>query len=257
MIANKASITYIANSGVCIEYKDKKILIDAVHTQAPKPYLSVSQDILEKMLLNKAPYNNIDLMFFTHHHTDHFDANSCNEILKRNKHAQIVATQSVLEKIKAADNYNEVLIPQLWSMDIPLGTSMQMCLKDIPCEISCVSHDGAENAGVKNYTFMFEMKHKVFLHVGDAQVSLDNFSSTPIFNRKIDILMVPFTFIGLTEGRKIISNIKPQKLLVMHLPDRKNDRMNWGLKTAKVYKKYASSLPETIFLEEPGQEVLI
>ena len=254
---NKASVTYITNSGVCIEYKDKKILIDAVHTETALPYLSVDNAVLEKMLLNKEPYNNIDLMLFTHHHIDHFDAKSCNEILKRNKHAQLVGTQNVLSQIKAADNYNDVLISQLWGMQIPMGTSMQICLKDIPCEISCVTHDGAENAGVLNYTYMFEVRRKVFLHVGDAQVSVKNFEPTPIFNRKIDVLMVPFTFIGLTEGRKVISKINPQKLLVMHLPDRKYDKMNWGLKTAKVYKKYASELPDTVFLEEPGQSVLI
>lgn len=253
----KIELTYIANSGVSVQYKDKKIVIDGVHTKTMKPYYPVHDKTIEKMLLNKEPFNNIDLMFFTHHHTDHFDAMTTNEILKRNKHIQLVATESVLNMLSACDNYNEILASQIRPLSLPRYKSIQMNLREIPFEVISMAHDGETYQGVENFAFLFEIKNRVFLHAGDAQASIFNFQSAKLFEKHVDVLIVPFPFIGLAAGRKIITNIKPQKVIVTHLPNKKYDTMNWLYNTSKVYKKYQNDLPPVEFLLKPGQVVTI
>ena len=253
MAAGKITLTYIANSGVTVEYKNKKVLIDGVHIQQTKPYYSVSDKTLEKMLLNNEPFNNIDLMLFTHHHPDHFDAYAVNEILKRNKLTHLVGTPQVLSMLRKQDNYNDELATQIWPMTLDKDNSMIVKLKSVNFEITSLDHDGAEKQRVDNYTYLFEVKNKTFLHLGDAQANMLNFENTTIFKREVDVLIVPFIFIGLPEGRKIINRIKPQTVIVSHLPDKKYDTSNLLYKTYKVYKKHQAELPETLFLEKPGQ----
>jgi L-ascorbate metabolism protein UlaG (beta-lactamase superfamily) len=254
---SKIELIYIANSGICIRHKDRTVVIDGVHTQTPQPYYPVHIKTIEKMLLNKEPFQNIDLMFFTHHHTDHFDAEATNEILKRNKHIQLIATRTVLDMLAACDNYNEMLSAQIRPLSVPQYKSIQMNLRGIPCEVTSLLHDGEIYQGVENYSYLFELKNKLFLHVGDAQASLNNFESAGLFERHVDYLIVPFPFIGLRAGRKIITQIDPQKVIVTHLPNKKYDTSNWIYNTTKLYKKYQSSLPPVQFLLKPGQSITL
>ena len=253
----KIELIYIANSGVILRYKDTKVLIDGVHTKTPKPYFSVEHKTIEKMLLNKEPYNNIDLMFFTHHHSDHFEAEFTNEILRRNKHTQLVATTSVLDMLSKCSNYNELMAAQIRPITLPLYKSLQMNLNSIPFEVISLSHDGETYKGVENYAYLFEMKNKAILHVGDAQASLSNFENAEIFKKHVDYLIVPFPFIGLSAGRKIISNLNPLKVIVTHLPEKQYDKLDWIYNTKKVYKKYQNELPQTEFLTKPAQTLIL
>ncbi len=257
MASGKILLTYIANSGITVEYRNKKVLVDGVHIQQTKPYYSVANKTLEKMLLNNEPYNNIDLMLFTHHHPDHFDAYAVNEILKRNKLTQMLGTPQVLSMIRSQNNYNEILSSQVWPITLEKNKSMRVKLKDINFEITALDHDGAEKQRVDNYAYLFEIRNKSFLHLGDAQASMANFENTQLFDREIDVLIAPFIFIGLAEGRRIIQKLKPQTVVISHLPDKKYDTGELLYKTYKVYKKHQSELPETIFLEKPGQTFLL
>ncbi len=252
--ASRINVLYIANSGVIIQTKDKKVLIDGVHTERCKPYYSVSNDVLEKMVLNEAPYNNIDIILFTHHHPDHFNAEMTVEILKRNKHTQLIGPKLVMDKIRGTNIYNSILDSQLRSVELPRYSNIELRIKDIPFQIINLAHDGEIYSGVDNYAYMFEMKNKVVLHLGDAQPSLFNFESAElILENAVDYLFIPFPFIGLAEGREVIKRIAPKKLFVTHLPDKQYDTTNWLLKTYKVYKKYQSQLPNTELLTKPGQ----
>ncbi|MDR2519697.1 MAG: MBL fold metallo-hydrolase, partial [Eubacteriaceae bacterium] len=91
----KIEITYVANSGVLVASRDKKILIDGIHTENVPPYFSVPKKFLDSILLNKEPYDNLDILFFTHHHADHFHPLATLESLHRNSLLQLIGTTSV------------------------------------------------------------------------------------------------------------------------------------------------------------------
>ena len=83
MAFNKKNVTieYIANAGVLFSNKGRKVLIDGVHIKPVAPYFSVSKEVVTKMINGVEPYDNIDVMVFTHHHIEHFDAMCVCEIL--------------------------------------------------------------------------------------------------------------------------------------------------------------------------------
>lgn len=253
----KLQIDYVANSGVMISSKDRKILIDGIHTEKQAPYYSVSPKQIEKMILNREPFHNIDILFFTHHHTDHFNPIYTNEFLKRNKHVQLIGTTSVLNMLASCDNYNDMLANQIRPISLPRHKSIQMNLRSIAFEVTSVAHDGEMYQGVENFGYLIEIKNKLIMHVGDAQPSIYNFQNSGLYNKNVDVLIVPFPFIGLEAGRKIINALRAAHVIVTHLPDKSQDEGNWLYNTYRLYKSHSGQLPKTTFFTKPGQRLFI
>ena len=253
----KLEILYIANSGVLISSKDKKVLIDGIHATSVPPYFTVPPKYIEKMLSEQDPFDDISILFFTHHHTDHFDPDLTNDMLKQNQHMQLIGTTSVLNMLATCENYEEALASQIRPISIPRYKSLQMNLRSIAFEITSLSHDGETYQGVENFSYLIEMRNKLILHVGDAQPATFNFQNSDMLGKKVDVLIVPFPFIGLVAGRQIINSMDPQQVIVTHLPDKNQDEGNYLYNTYKVYKKYSAELPKTTFFTKPGQKISI
>ena len=255
--SKKINIRYIANSGVLIANKEKKVLLDGLHITFVKPYFSVDDATLEQIILSKAPYDKIDLMLFTHHHLEHFDAYTVCETLKKNRFTQLIATPTITKLLKESTNFDPVIISQINNFEIPRGKSIIANIKNLPVEIIAMRHDGEKYKNIENFSYFFELGSTTFFHCGDSAPIYKNFEECNIFNKKIDILMVPFPFMGLREGRRIIEEINPKQLIVMHLPDKKHDDENYLFNTIQAYKENEKMFPQTDFLTAPGQEILI
>jgi len=253
----KIEILYVANSGLLLTTKDKKILIDGIHAENSPPYYSVPKKYIDKIRLNKEPFDNLDILFFTHHHPDHFHAMYTLDTLHRNSLLQLIGTSSVLSQLSYTANYIEDFQSQLKPLSLPLYKSLSMNLKGIAFEVTSLVHDGEAYQGVENFAYLIELKNKLILHVGDAQPTISNFQNAGLYGKKVDVLIVPFPFIGLVAGRKIIKSMDPQLVLVAHLPNKENDEGNWLYNTYKVYEKHTNQLPKTMFFTKPGQTVLL
>ena len=253
----RLEILYVANSGILISSKDKKVLIDGIHATNVPPYFPVPPRYIEKMLAEQDPFDDISILFFTHHHTDHFDPDLTNDMLKQNQHMQLIGTSSVLNMLSTCENYDEAYASQIRPISLPRHKSLQMSLRSIPFEVTSLFHDGETYQSVENFSYLIEIKNKLILHVGDAQPSASNFQSSDMTGKKVDVLIVPFPFIGLASGRQIINSMDPQHVIVTHLPDKNQDEGNYLFNTYNVYKKYSSKLPKTTFFTKPGQKISI
>ena len=256
LFQKKLKLTYIANMGITVESGKKKVLVDAVHTKADPPFICVPDDILEALTLNKAPYNNIDLMLFTHAHKDHFDPSAVYEVIKRNKLINVVGTSEAILQIKTLPGYMTELDSQLHSINIAKDKTIEYKLKDISFEVTNICHDGSDDR-IDDLVYLFEMNGKTIMHLGDARAEQANFENSTLLDRQVDVLIVPYSFIGLSEGRKVIRRIKPKMVIVSHLPS--DDRDTTGLfdKVKKIYEKKKNSLPPCTILNTPGQTILI
>ncbi|MCL1803329.1 MAG: MBL fold metallo-hydrolase [Eubacteriaceae bacterium] len=254
----KLEILYVANSGVMISSKDKKILIDGIHTEDIPPYFSVPKKYIDKIILKKEPFDNLDILFYTHHHADHFHPAATLETMHRNPLLQMIGTPAVLDQLSSTTAYLDDFASQLKPLSLPLYKSLSMNLKGIAFEITSLSHDGDTYQGIENYSYLIELKNKLILHVGDAQPTIFNFQNAGLYGRRVDILIVPFPFIGLVAGRKIIKSMEPQVVLVTHLPDKAQDEGNWLFNSYNAYLKHKTQLPkQTTFFIKPGQSVII
>lgn len=244
-------ITYIANAGVLVEINDKKVLIDGLSNSNLKIYKNTPNTIKQQIIAGVPPFHNIDLLLFTHHHSDHFDVNASIEYLRCNEDAVIVSTTKVISAIKkeAPDlkNYNLVVVN-------PLGYGTEtIAIKGI--SINCISllHEGRGNDNVENIGYLLHMDGKKILHVGDAKSVKENYMPLNLAKENIDLLLAPFPYVGLPRGRQIVKNyINPKKIAAIHLPYEALDHHGWINTTKKSYRKVESTFVEVIFLEEIG-----
>ena len=82
------------------------------------------------------------------------------------------------------------------------------------------------------------MNGKKFLHLGDADMTEENFSSLGLVEEKIDIAFIPYWYLLSHGGRAIVNNqIRPKHVIAVHIspPD-----------ATQVTKLLSAAYPEAI-----------
>ena len=67
------SIQLVANSGVLVQYRGLRFLIDGIYGN--NPYFTPPRKEIQKAVFGmNSPFRDVEFLLFTHRHTDHFDA---------------------------------------------------------------------------------------------------------------------------------------------------------------------------------------
>lgn len=251
VVKQSYKVTYISNAGVIIEFQDKKIMIDGLCSSKIPIYKSTPPEVLEKLILNIPPFNDIDVLLFTHYHGDHFDPVSTAEFLKNNTRAVVISTCKVIEKIESEFRYldnNRFLTanPALYSAeDITAG--------GISIKAYSMLHEGEQYRDVQNLAYLVDAYGIKVLHVGDAKPVEENFINFNLSEKSIDLLIAPFPYVSIIKGRQVIEKyIKPGKIIAVHLPYKELDDFNWIDSAKKSYLRVKDNFTETVFFENIG-----
>ena len=179
---NKNTLTYIANAGVMINIKDKKIIIDGILDKGP--YRGPEDDFVEKLVLGKEPYHNIDTIFFTHSHRDHIDPEVLNELLKRNRHVRVICPTAATKLISSQRNYNEVLSPQIMTVAMKNHTRLEISLGDISFSAHRLVHDGVHHSTLENIAYSIYTGGVSITVLGDAAPVVSDYEKCDIPTKK-------------------------------------------------------------------------
>ena len=256
MKKNICKITYISNAGVLITLGDKKILIDGLCDSETPMFKNPPSDLKKKIVANMPPFDNIDIMLFTHHHSDHFDPISITEYRKQNKHTAILVNHEAIRKLDSFLTGYE--FPRCIKCDIPLGSRECFHVHGINIEAISLLHDGKEYEDVQNIAYLIEAGKNTILHVGDAKPTAENYLNLNLTKKNIDLLIAPFPYIGLPSGRRVIEKyIKPKMIMPVHFPYKELDNGGWISATKKSYMMVKETFIETIFLEKIGDSIHI
>ncbi len=98
---SEVEITFICNEGFLLtSSRGEKILVDAMLGTAYPNYGLLSPE--QRTLLAQAlpPFDNINLILFTHHHADHFDFDLVKSHMQRNPRAILVSGSTVTSRLK-------------------------------------------------------------------------------------------------------------------------------------------------------------
>ncbi len=60
--SNAVTVTYVANEGVLIQSGSKQVLIDALHKPYLSEYLPTPEKIIDTMMANRPPFEDIELL---------------------------------------------------------------------------------------------------------------------------------------------------------------------------------------------------
>lgn len=256
-IFRKVYITTLANAGVMIKYKKTKILIDALQSAKNSPYPIEDESTLNDIITGNGIFAGVDIMMFTHEHPDHFNPNMCIKALNQNPQLQIVGPKKVIDYIKRSPDFEEDFLPRLWPMQAAKSSGVELYIRNVNITTIGFSHDTHEKDCEINNAYLINIAGKNILHVGDAQCNIEEFENAECLKRQIHAMFVPFTYVGSKDGRQIITNCKPQKLFINHLPDIQKDPNRWNEKAKMAHEQHSEELPPTIFADIKAQEYII
>jgi len=242
-------IIHLANTGFLLKNtsKDKTILIDAVNTDKVYPFTSLPEPTLKDMVAGKHPFECIDLILFTHHHKDHFDAESTLKILESHPESAVFSTPKAYEILVAHSSCTSELKKRIYFGEVPLKKTLSFNINGISFYGTSLLHSGNQYKDVQNYCYTLDIDSETVFHCGDAHHSVENYKNCGVAELNVSIALLDFPYITLSSGRKVIKEfIKPQKIHLMHLPIASEDKYEWIKAVEKSIEKFSDELPTII-----------
>lgn len=216
---NGLSIKYIANMGVLISAGGKQVLIDAIHREYKPTYLFPPPDLLKALETAAAPYNAVDLLLVTHNHLDHFHPESIVLHMQNNPKATLVSPEQVVAEVaKNAAGY-EPIKPRVKAVTPGWNEKTVMDPGGIKLTVIGLRHVNLRHRQVQNLGYIVEIGGRRVLHVGDAELSAENFASFLLKEENIDVAILPAWFLDTAGGCEQVKKlIGAKNLIATHIP---------------------------------------
>lgn len=244
ILAQKA--TYIANSGVLVQVGNTKILIDAFFTDGKGRFMTPESSLLDAMVAERPPYNNLALALATHAHPDHFSPQQIGKLLFTNKKLNCLTTPQVVDSIEAVmDNFESI---HDRTLTFPISRTWKTYNQEsLGVKAAYARHAGKANAKIQDLIFLVNINGKKVLHLGDADMDPDRFDELNLNFEDIDIAFVPFWYMTSFYGAEILrQHIPAKKIVAVHIPE------NYSQASLDKIKKF---VPDAVLFETAGQSV--
>ncbi len=165
-----AEMRYLGNEAVMVTEGNSKVLFDPFFHNNYNLYTLVPDNIREAIFAGRPPYDNIDALFISHAHGDHFSADDVLAFLIKHTETRLVAPQQAINQILVlpqAEKVKQRLNPIILGYgDQPTSFSVGA----IKVEAVRIPHAGwPGRAEIENIVFRLTLGDKVtIMHLGDA-----------------------------------------------------------------------------------------
>jgi len=213
----KAKVTYIANEGVLIESGEKRIVIDGFHRFYRDAYAFPPDDLRLKMEKGEGSWGSIDLILVSHTHGDHFSAESVAAHLESSRNAILISSPQVTDAVSSLTGEKEDIasrirtIPYEWKTESSADAGVAVRVLNL-------RHGSERFRSMQNLGHVVELGGLKFLHIGDADMTDENFESYRLHEAGIDVAFIPYWFLLSSEGRDLVRRqFKPRHIVAVHI----------------------------------------
>ncbi len=254
-------VTNIANAGFMVQSGGSKILIDAPFGGFKSDWCYVASDSVRELMTNaKPPFDDVQIIAYTHNHPDHFNPRFAVEHLLHNSKAIVVCTGQADKMLAKEEHYSEIK-SRVRAVSIPSDSAVEFTHSGIWMKAIRTPHlpsgvtdsvtgeqiDG--NRDLEHLEFIFALGDYNIYHSGDA--SLDNrlrYEKYGFDKHPIDLAFVPRwnSYERLTFGQTLVRDIiKPDRIILIHIEkdSRLTNNPEWQSRIAR----------QVIFPERPMQ----
>ena len=250
-------ITYIANEGFLLKSPSSKILIDALFSDGYGYFVTPPQEVANKMMDGKAPFDSISLYFLTHYHKDHCDAKMVREYLTKNPSMKLVTSRASLVFIDGCEFGFVKLKNQFCEMTPEPDQSLSQTINAIPIKAMGIHHMSFFQNGIDVEQYMFNLSFHIkmdgikIFHSGD--IKIENIKDYVAKNGKwtdgIDVAFLYYELLkdGNSDLEYIRKTLNPQYIVVTHVPPSANKE--WSEKVEQMKK----SFPNLLFFTDAMQ----
>ena len=240
------SFRYIANEGVLIRAADKQILIDSLHREYKPAYLFPPADLLKSLETAQKPYDKIDLLLVSHIHLDHFHAESVALHLKNNPAAVFASSEQAVGEISKSFADYEKIKPQIKPIAHEWKKAVEFAQEGIKVRFLGLRHANAQFISIQNFGHLIEIGGKKLLHIGDADMTTENFAAFNLAKENIDVAFIPYWFLLSENGRKLVKEqFNPKQIIAVHISPGES---------AAISERLKKESPETIALTKILEE---
>ncbi|MEW6991467.1 MBL fold metallo-hydrolase [Colwelliaceae bacterium 6441] len=219
-------VTYLGNEALFIEVDNEKLLFDPFFHDNFGIYQLVPSEIKTNIMQGVAPYNDIDTIFISHAHSDHFAVDELITYLTQFRQTNLVASKQAIDKVKAelARQKNVIKDERLIAVDLAFGAKpWQYTLGKLTIDAVRIPHAGwPSRADVENLVFRVTINNShTVMHMGDADPDDEHYLPYQQFWQKkvTDINFPPYWFLYSAQGQNILDNIIAAKQnMGIHVP---------------------------------------
>lgn len=216
--AGTLEMQYIANDGVLISSRDKRVLIDGLHRRYLDEYAFLPESEREKIETASAPFDAIDLILVSHIHGDHFHPEAVGRYLQNSPKAIFASSQQVVDDLSAKYSAFDSIKTRVTPIAFQLKHRQRMKLAGIDVDVLGVGHGSGRHASIQNLGHVIHIGGKKVLHIGDAVVSPEVFDAFDLEKEGIDIALLPSWLLTNSAGQALINeHIKPKHLIAIHV----------------------------------------
>lgn len=221
-----ATATYLANEGIMIETKGYKVLFDPFFHNNYGNYQLVPAAILASIMNNTAPYHDINAIFVSHSHGDHFAAQDMVNYLQKYAEVKLIAPNQAIEQMQEMVGFEQVK-NQVTSISLEYGDAPQSIEVDnIKVDAVRIPHAGwPGRSNVANIVYRVTLPNgdsaSTVIHMGDADPNDDHFRPLGAFwqQKHTNISFPPYWFFSSIQGNYILDNrINAANHIGVHVP---------------------------------------
>lgn len=223
-----SNLMYLGNEAVLYNVGNNKVLFDPFFHKGFSKFTKVPEQMRKKIFNNQAPFNDINIVFISHAHGDHFDAKDLLKYLSLNTNVELVAPKQAVDMIVGLDGYSKIQ-PRVTAIDLSIGDKpLQLIIGSIKVTAIRIPHTGwprlkeLENISYQVSTLDSEVQLSLdVLHLGDADSNVQHFSpyQQHWVENPVNALLPPFWFAYSAEGNKITREIiGAKKVINIHVP---------------------------------------
>ena len=225
-----SQLQYLGNEGVLYTNGKNKVLFDPFFHNSYGSYTLVPAEMRQRIFNNQAPFDNVDSVFISHAHGDHFDAEDVVKYLKKNKKVKLFAPLQAVNMLAKLDGFTAIQ-SRVTAIDLQRGDKPHL-LKSGSIEVAAIRipHSGwPKMSELQNIIFQVSLSdNSNVLHLGDSDSKLEHFNPHKEFwqTNPVNTLLPPFWFAysdtGVNIGRKIIG---AKQIINLHVPTKVPEKL--------------------------------
>ncbi|MEL6861207.1 MAG: MBL fold metallo-hydrolase [Pseudomonadota bacterium] len=201
--------TYLGNEGIMVSDGHTTVLFDPLYPNGFGTYQMVPEAMREDLMAGVAPYDNVDAIFVSHMHPDHFSIGEIIAYMEAHDQVRVYAPAQAVDLMKqeapASDIFERVTPISLERLDAPLSFGHG----SLAIDVVRIPHAGwPGRADVSNLVWRVTLEDGItVMHLGDADPRDEHFAPHDAhwMVKRTDATYPPYWFFTMGEGPQILS----------------------------------------------------
>lgn len=223
-----AEATYIANAGVLVSRGDSKIMFDPLFTEGFNNYQVAPDEIRAALFAGTPPYDDVDAIFISHAHGDHFSPTDAITYLSQHPETRLIGSAQMADMMIPLAGYAEIesrVTGIALAYDAPAAV---VSVGDMRAEAVRIPHAGGEGRrDIQNYVWRVSLEADTpssdgtIMHMGDADPADKWFAPHKAHwqARETGTAFPPYWFYASQEGRAILTTrLNALNFIGVHVP---------------------------------------